>query len=90
MKIHSWQKIKDIMVALTNLFKAAKLEGALVENQDLLDSDNSNAICHNGFSMYPDEVSSQLEQEFYDRASGCSVKAQENNIYDYRAYLKNE
>lgn len=78
------------MTALTNLFKAPKLQGTLVEIQDLLESDNSNAICHNGFSKYPDEVSNQLEQEYYDKASGCSVKAQENNIYDYQAYLKNE
>jgi len=78
------------MATMTNLFKAAKFQGALAENQDLIDSNNSNARCQEGFSMYPDEVSNQLEKEYYDRASGCSVKAQENNIFDYQRYLKNE
>ena len=43
-----------------------------------------------GFSMYLDEISNQLEKEYYDKALGCSVKAQENNIFDYHWYLKNE
>jgi len=78
------------MAAKTNLFKAAKLQGAFADNQDLMENNNSNARCHEVFSMYPDEISIQLEKEYYNRASGCSVKAQENNIFDYGAYLKNE
>ena len=77
------------MAALTNLFKAAKIQDSLAENQNLIDSNNSNAKCQEGFSMYPDDISNLLEQEYYDKASGCSVKAQENNIFDYQAYLKN-
>lgn len=78
------------MATMTNLFKAAKFQDALAENQDLIDSNNSNARCQKGFSMYPDEVSNQLEKKYYDRASGCSVKAQKNNIFDYQGYQKNE
>jgi hypothetical protein len=82
-------KIKNKMATVTNLFKVAKIQDALAENQNLIDSNNSNAKCQEGFSMYPDDISNQLEKEYYDRASGCSVKAQENNIFDYQAYIKN-
>ncbi len=67
------------MVAITNLFKAAKNQNVLAENQDSIDSNNCNVRHHQVFSKYPDEASSQLEQEYYDKAKGCSVKAQENN-----------
>ena len=73
---------------MTNLFKAAKNQDILSENQDLIDSNNSNVRCHEVFSTYPNKASSLLEQEYYDKDRGCSVKAQENNIFDYQEYLK--
>lgn len=78
------------MAAITTLFKAAKNQDALAENQDFIDTNNSNVRCHEVFSKYPDAASSLLEQEYYDKDRGCSVKAQENNIFDYQGYQKNE
>jgi hypothetical protein len=77
------------MTATTTLFKEAKSQDPLTDNQDLFDSNNSNAKYHEAFSMYPYEAINKREQEYYDKASGCSVKAQENNIHDYQAYIKN-
>jgi hypothetical protein len=76
------------MTNKANLFKATKNQDALAENQDLIDSNNSNVRCHEVFSMYPDAASSMQEQEYYDKDRGCSVKAQKNNIFDYQGYLK--
>lgn len=73
---------------MTNLFKATKKQDILAKNQYLIDSNNSNAQCHEVFSTYPNKASSLLEQEYYDKDRGCSVRAQENNIFDYQEYLK--
>lgn len=78
-----------MMTAKKTLLKLAKIQDTLEENQVLIGGNNSNAKWHQGFSMHIDEAVNKLEQKYYDKANGCSVKAQENNIHDYPVYLKN-
>lgn len=77
-----------MMTAKKTLLKLTKIQDSLEENQVLIGGNNSNAKWHQGFSMRLDEAVNKLEQEYYDKFSGCSVKAQENNIHDYQEYLK--
>ena len=77
-----------MMTAMKTQFKEAKSREALTVNIDLIDSNNSYAKCNEAFSIHPQEAANKLEQQYYDKVSGCSVKAQENNIHDYQAYQK--
>jgi hypothetical protein len=76
------------MTAISNLFKASKFQGALAENQDLnaIDTDNANGYQETAISN--NEVRNQREQAYYNKASGCSVRAQEDNLFDYKSFIK--
>ncbi len=76
------------MKAITSLIQLANSLGDLNENQDLIAIRASNAKCHQEIAMAYHEVTSQLEQEYYNKARGCSVKAQEDNLFDYKSWLK--
>jgi thiaminase len=76
------------MTAISNLFKATQSQEALAENQDFIDSTNRNAKCSQKKAMPIYEIANRLEQEFYNRACGCSVKAQEDNLFDYKSFVK--
>jgi hypothetical protein len=76
------------MTAISNLFKATQSKEALAENQDSNDSQNSNAKCSQRKPLTIYEIANRLEQEFYNRACGCSVKAQEDNLFDYNSFIK--
>jgi thiaminase len=76
------------MTAISNLFKATQSQEALAENQDSIDSTNRNAKCSQKKALSIYEIANRLEQEFYNRACGCSVKAQEDNLFDYKSFVK--
>ena len=48
----------------------------------------SNAKCNLEVSMSYHEVTNLLAQEYYNKASGCSVKAQSDNLFDYKSLLR--
>lgn len=77
-----------MMIAKKTLLKTAKIQITLAENQVQIDRNYSNAKWREGFSMFPDEALNKLEQEYYDKDRGCSVKAQEDTVFDYREFLK--
>ena len=74
------------MTATKNLIKVAKSADTLIENQDQIAIDNSNSKLHKEIAMSYNEITNQLEQEFYDKANGCSVKAQKDNLFDYKSW----
>lgn len=76
------------MTAIKSLVKVAKSLDALTENQDLIAIRASNAKCHQEIAMSYNEITNQLGQEYYNKAKGCSVKAQEDNLFDYKSWLK--
>lgn len=76
------------MTAIKNLIKVASVD-ALTENQDLIAIHASNAKGHQEIAMSNNEARNQLEQEYYNKARGCSVKAQEDNLFDYKFRIRN-
>ena len=74
------------MTRAKSLIKVAKSPDTLNENQDLITIYESNAKCNQEIAMSYNELTNQLEQEFYDKARGCSVKAQEDNLFDYKSW----
>ncbi len=45
---------------------------------------------HKKNTKHLQERANQLVQNFYNKACGCSVKAQENNLFDYKSQIKEE
>lgn len=77
------------MTAIKSLIKATKSLDAITENEDLITIAGSNAVCQQEVAMSPSEITNQIEQRYYNKASGCSVKAQKDNLFDYKSWLKN-
>lgn len=58
------------------------------ENKDLVAvcSGNPKGLLEKAVSSR--EALNQLQQEYYNKTSGCSVKAQEDNLFDYKIWSK--
>jgi hypothetical protein len=78
------------MKAIESLIEIAKSLETLTDNKDLIAIRASNAKCHQEVAMSYNEATNRLEQEYYNRASGCSVRAQEDNLFDYKSWIKNQ
>ena len=76
------------MTVINDLIKAVQSLDVLTEKQDLIGVYTSNATCRLEVSMSYNEVANRQEQKYYNKASGCSVKAQEDNLFDYKSWLK--
>ena len=76
------------MSAIKNLTNVTNSLDNLTENRDRKPNRNRNAKCHSEAAMSYHEVTNQLEQEYYNRASGCSVRAQADNLFDYSSNLR--
>lgn len=71
------------MADLTKLSKVEKLPDTVIENQKIIDNHKSAAKYHEVAAMHHNEAAKQLEPGYYEKACGCSVKAQTNNLFDY-------
>lgn len=71
-----------------NLFKKNQVSGALTEKQDsnLVRVSNSKFSLETAIAYI--EIANQAAHEYYKKASGCSVKEQKDNLFDY--YLRCE
>lgn len=76
------------MTANKILLKGAIVQDTLTEHQAQIDGTNSITNWNQVFSMYPNEVSNKLEQEYYDKDRGCAVKAQSDNLFVYKFWSK--
>lgn len=70
------------------LLKGAIVQDPLTNHQAQIDGNNSNTNWNQVFSMYPNEDTNQLEQKYYDKDRGCAVKAQADNIFEYKFWSK--
>lgn len=77
------------MSAIKCLIEVANSLETINENRDQMVINVSNAKCNLEASMSYHEVTSQLEQEYYNKASGCSVRAQADNLFDYNSFFEN-
>lgn len=75
------------MTANKTVSKRGEILDMLSENQQQTDGNNTTPWGQ-VFSMYPNNAVNNLEQNYYNKDKGCSVKAQEDNIYDYTDFVK--
>lgn len=76
------------MTAKKILLNEAIVQDTSTEYHAHINRNNSIANWNQIFSMYPNEVSNQLEQKYYDKDRGCSVKAQADNLFVYKFWSK--
>jgi hypothetical protein len=76
------------MKPIQNLFNASEYRSDLTENQDLISNEINNAKWQRASTMSNNEAKNQIEQQYYNKASGCSVKAQKDNLFDYPSRSK--
>ncbi|NDP26677.1 MAG: hypothetical protein GZ087_04520 [Flavobacterium sp.] len=71
------------MTANRDLITSANSIDVSNENNNMITNRTGRAKRHQAAALSYTEVANQREQEYYNRASGCSVKAQKDNLYDY-------
>lgn len=47
---------------------------------------SASAKCSLEVTMSYNEIATKAAQRYYDKASGCSVKAQKDNLFDYNLF----
>lgn len=76
------------MTAIQNLINADESLYNLIENQDLISNGINYGKKFQEVTMSNTEAINQAEQRYYNKASGCSVKAQKDNLFDYKSFIK--
>lgn len=77
------------MKTIKNLIHSARTLKMSTENKDLIVIRAANAKSNREVAMSYNEVNNNIEQNYYNKASGCSVKAQKDNLFDYNSFLDN-
>lgn len=77
------------MKAIKGIIKVAKSVGNRSNNQSVIDIYTNNAKYYLEALMLNNEIKNQLEQQYYNRINGCSIKAQKDNLFDYATLAGN-
>jgi hypothetical protein len=75
------------MKAIKDLLNSVQTLSVSDEQQHLIAIHSSNARPSREVAMSRNEAINKLEQSYYNKASGCSVKAQKDNLFDYSSLL---
>lgn len=75
------------MKAIKDLLNSVKSLSVSTEQEDLIAIRNSYAKPSREVVMSYNEANNKLEQNYYNKFSGCSVKAQKDNLFDYSSFL---
>ena len=78
------------MEAIKDLLNSVKSLNVSTENEDFIAIQTSNAKSNREVVMSRNEAINNLEQSYYNKASGCSVKAQKDNLFDYYSSFVND
>ena len=73
------------MTAIKDLLNSTKSLNVKIEKGD--SNATSNAKPSREVAMSRNEATSKQQQKYYNKASGCSVKAQKDNLFDYSSLL---
>ena len=76
------------MSTIKSQIKVSNFLEDLTENRVRKTKRASNSKCNLEVAMSYHEVTNLLEQEYYNKASGCSVKAQADNLFDYKSLMR--
>jgi hypothetical protein len=75
------------MKTIKNLIHSARTPKVSTENKDLIAFRTANAKSNREVVMSYNEENNSIEQNYYNKASGCSVKAQKDNLFDYNSFI---
>lgn len=76
------------MKAIENLLNTDEYISNLTENQNVISNEINNEKWHQEMTMSNNDAKNQTQQQYYNKASGCSVKAQKDNLFDYASWIK--
>lgn len=76
------------MSTINSKIKTTNSLDDLIENRGRKTKRASHAKCNLEVAMSHHEVTNLLEQEYYNKASGCSVRAQADNLFDYKTIVR--
>ncbi|WP_310560490.1 hypothetical protein [Flavobacterium sp.] len=76
------------MKAINDLQNSANSLNVSTEDEKVIASNNSYVEPSRDVAMSRYEANNKLEQNYYNKASGCSVKAQKDNLFDYSSFVK--
>jgi hypothetical protein len=74
------------MKAIKDLINSVNSLSVSTEKEDLIAIRSSYAKPSREVVMSRNEAVNKLEQNYYNRASGCSIKAQKDNLFDYSSF----
>ena len=75
------------MKAINDLLNSVQTLTVSEKQQNLIAIHSSNARPNREIAMSRNEAINKLEQSYYNKANGCSVKAQKDNLFDYSSLL---
>ena len=75
------------MKAIKDLLNSVKSLNVTTEKEDFIATDSRNAKPSREVAMSRRETSNKLVQ-YYNKFSGCSVKAQKDNLFDYSSLVE--
>jgi hypothetical protein len=75
------------MKAINDLLDSVQTLTVSEKQQNLIAINSSNARPSREVVMSRNEAINNQEQSYYNKASGCSVKAQKDNLFDYSSLL---
>ncbi len=75
------------MKAIKELLNSVQTRTVSDQQQNLIAIHSSNAKPNREVAMSRNEAINKLEQSYYNKANGCSVKAQKDNLFDYSSLL---
>jgi hypothetical protein len=76
------------MKAINDLQNLVNSLNVSTENEDVVASSDRYVEPSREVAMSRYEAKNKLEQNYYNKASGCSVKAQKDNLFDYSSFVK--
>lgn len=75
------------MKTIENLIHSTESLNVPTENKDLIAIRIANAKSYRNSTMLHNEMHNSSEQNYYNKANGCSVRAQKDNLFDYYSFL---
>jgi hypothetical protein len=76
------------MKAINDLQNSANSLNVSTENEEVMASSDNYVEPSREVVMSRYEATNKLEQNYYNKVSGCSVKAQKDNLFDYSSFVK--
>ncbi len=74
------------MKSIKDMLNSAIPLNMSIEKEDVIASQNRNSITKREIIMSQSEENRKLQQNYYNKVNGCSVKPQKGNLFDFEAF----